>query len=272
MESLSHETVRLHLKKHPQAMVEAAVVHPESKRGMCGGHGGRCSASSIFADLASIGIAGTAEPVLEGVVGLEFSEGPGALPPAVSQYPGHRQLGVVVEDALGHSAEEGEGRDVPIAEGLGGLRRIGLHEAPVAVGQVQDEAVGLLLHSADDHLRLPEVALGVARRMGQRDEHLLRPAAMLPHVVLDHGVLAVKPVLGPEPLEDPLGCVALLPGTPEVVCQDLVDDAGAGLLMSLSKGWDAGAESAASSPAARSRPASCARRPGTAQTSAQPPG
>ena len=109
MESLSHETVRLHLKKHPQAMVEAAVVHPESKRGICGGHGGRCSASSIFADLASIGFAGTAEPVLEEVVGLEFGEGPGALPPAVSQYPGHRQPGIVVEDAPGRSTQEGEG-------------------------------------------------------------------------------------------------------------------------------------------------------------------
>ena len=116
MESLSHETVRLHLKKHSQAMVEAAVVHPESKRGMCGGHGGRCSASSIFADLASIGFAGTAEPVLEEVVGLEFGEGPGALPPAVSQYPGHRQLGVVVEDALGRSTQEGEGRDMAVQE------------------------------------------------------------------------------------------------------------------------------------------------------------
>ena len=60
-------------------------------------------------------------------------------------------------------------------------------------------------------------------------EHLLRPAAMLPHVVLDYGVLAAEPMLVPESLEDPLGCVALLPGTPEVVCQDLVDDAGEGL-------------------------------------------
>ena len=34
----------------------------------------------------------------------------------------------------------------------------------------------------------------------------------------------------------PLGGVALLPGTPEVVFQDLVDDGGEGLLLSLSKG------------------------------------
>ena len=96
--------------------------------------------------------------------------------------------------------------------------------------------MGLPLHSADDHQGLAKVALGVARRMGQGHKHLLRPAAMLPHVVLDYGVLAAEPMLVPEPLEDPLGCVALLPGTPEVVCQDLVYDAGEGLLLSLSKG------------------------------------
>ena len=41
MVSLSHETVRLRLKKHPQALAEAAVVHLPDERGVCGGHGGR---------------------------------------------------------------------------------------------------------------------------------------------------------------------------------------------------------------------------------------
>ena len=104
------------------------------------------------------------------------------------------------------------------------------------MGQVQDEAVGFLFHPADAHQGLSKVALGMSWRMGQRDEHLLGPAAMLPHVVLDRGVLAAEPMLVPEPLEDPLGCVALLPGTPEVVYQDPVDDAGEGLFLSLSKG------------------------------------
>ena len=76
----------------------------------------------------------------------------------------------------------------PAQEGLGGLGRIGLDKAAVAVGQVDDEAVGLLRHTADDHQGLAEVALGVARRMGQRHEHLLRPPAVLPDVVLDKGI------------------------------------------------------------------------------------
>ena len=183
-----------------------------------------------------VALAGTAEPVREQVVGLEFREGPGAFTASIPQDPGHRQLGVVVQDALRHSAQECEGRDMAVQEGLGGLGRVSLDEASVAMGQVQDEAVGFLFHPANDHQGLAKVALGVARRMRQRDEHLLGPAAVLPYVVLDYGVLAAEPMLVPEPLEDPLGCVALLPGTLEVVYQDLVDDGGEGLLLSLSKG------------------------------------
>ena len=56
-----------------------------------------------------IALTGAAEPVLEQVVGLEPGEGAGALTPAVAQYLRHRQPGIVVEDALGHSAQKGEG-------------------------------------------------------------------------------------------------------------------------------------------------------------------
>ena len=96
---------------------------------------------------------------------------------------------------------------MPVQEGLGGLRWVGLHEAAVAVGQVQYEAVGLALHAANDHQGLAEVALRVSRRMGQRDEHLPGLTAILSDVVLDRGVSAVEPVLVPEALEDALGRV-----------------------------------------------------------------
>ena len=114
----------------------------------------------------------------------QLGEGAGALTPAIPQDLRHRQLGIVVEDALGHSAQKGERRYVSIQEGLGGLRGIGLDEAAVAVGQVQDEAVGLALHAADDHQSLAEVALGLSRRMGQRDKHLPGLTAILSDVVL----------------------------------------------------------------------------------------
>ena len=162
-------------------------------------------------------------------MGLQLGEGAGALAPAVPQYLRHRQLGVVVENALGHSAQESEGRDVAVQECLGGLGRVGLHEAAVAVGQVDDEAVGLPLHAADDHQGLPEVALGVARRMGQWYEHLPRLPEILSNVVLDRGVTAVEPVLVAKALEDALRRVALFSGTPEIVLEDPVDDASEGL-------------------------------------------
>ena len=52
-----------------------------------------------------------AEPVLEQVVGYEFREDAGTLPPVVSQDPGHGQSRVVVQDAPGHATQEREGRD-----------------------------------------------------------------------------------------------------------------------------------------------------------------
>ena len=116
-----------------------------------------------------------------------------------------------------------------VQEGLGGLRGVGLHEAAVAVGQVQDEVVGLLFHPTDDHPGLSEVALSMARGMGQGNEHLLGPTAALPDVVLDDGVLALKPVLVAQPLEDALGRVALLLGDLVVFFKDAVDHAGVGL-------------------------------------------
>ena len=39
--SLSHETVRLHLKKRPQTVAEAGVVHSQGERRLHGPHGGR---------------------------------------------------------------------------------------------------------------------------------------------------------------------------------------------------------------------------------------
>ena len=167
---------------------------------------------------------------------------------------------------MGHSAQKGERCYVPVQEGLGGLRRIGLDEAAVAVGQVDDEAVGLALHAADDHQGLAEVALRVARRVGQRDEHLPGLTAILSDVVLDGGVSAVEPVIVPQPLEDALGGVALLPGAREVILQDPVDDAGEELQLGPSR-----RSLSPVPPEARSRSASCAPCPGADRTLWRPP-
>ena len=218
-----------------------------------------------------IALAGTTEPVLEQVVGLQLGEGPGALPASVAQYLRHRQLGIVVQNALGRPAQKGEGRHVAVQKGLGGLPGIGLHEAAVVVGQVQHEVVHLALHTGDHRQRLPEIALGVARCMGQRHEHLPDPRPVLPDVVLDYGVLAVEPVLVPQPLEDPLRGVALLSGNSAIGFQDRVNYAGVRLILSLSKGSACAAGSAACSPGASHCPASCAPCPGAGRTPGKPP-
>ena len=71
------------------------------------------------------------EPILEQVMRLQLGEGLRAPPLAVAQDAGNRDLGVVVEDRPRHAAEEREGLDVAVAEGLGSLLRIRHHEAGV---------------------------------------------------------------------------------------------------------------------------------------------
>ena len=140
------------------------------------------------------------------------------------------------------------------------------------MGQIEDEAVDLLLYTADDYHCLAEVTLGVAWWLGQRHEHLPGPAAMVPDIVLDNGIPAIEAVLVPELLVDALGGVPLLLGDAAILFEDAVDDAGEGLLLSLSKAWDAAVGPFPGSPAARSRPASCAPCLGADRTPGKPPG
>ena len=116
-------------------------------------------------DLALVvALARSAEPVLEQVMRLQLAEHPRALPLAVTQDAGHRDLGVVVEDRLRHAAEEAERSHVAVAERFRRLRRIGHHKAGIRVRQVKREEVDLALHPADDADRLAEVGLGMARQ------------------------------------------------------------------------------------------------------------
>ena len=96
--------------------------------------------------------------------------------------------------------------------------------------------MAFLFNYTDDHQGLAEVALDVARGVGQGNEHLPGLASVPPHVVLDYGVLASEPILVPHPLEDPLRRVALLPGNDQVRLQYPVDDAGEGLYLRPA-GW-----------------------------------
>ena len=142
-----------------------------------------------------LALAGPAEPVLEQVVRLELREDTRSLPRAVAQDPCNRQLRVVVQDRARDAAEECKRRVVTIAERLGRFRRVGLHEAAVAVRQIQCKEVHLARHTADHRHRLAEVHLGVARGMMQPHEHLPRPQPALTHIVL-HDADCVKTLDG----------------------------------------------------------------------------
>ena len=103
------------------------------------------------------------------------------------------------------------------------------HEAGIAVRQVYDEEMRLLLDAACDDHRLAEVGLSMAGRMRQRHEQFAAVPFPLPHVILDDGVAAGEPVLIAEPLEHPLGRMPLLAMDPAIVLQPAVDDAGEGI-------------------------------------------
>lgn len=104
---------------------------------------------------------------------------------------------------------------MPIEEGLGRLRRIGLYEAGIRLRQVHAEEVNLLPKAVYHPHRLAKVHLRMPRWMRQRHERLPAARPALPHIILHHRVAAAITMLVPQPLEDPLGCAFLDLDDPE---------------------------------------------------------
>ena len=84
-----------------------------------------------------------------------------------------------------------------IHPGLRRRRRIGPHETAVAVWQVHDEKVGLLLDATDHHDGFAKIRLRMPGRVDERNEHLPAPPFALPNVVLDDRVAAGEAMLCP---------------------------------------------------------------------------
>src|ERR1700752_272437 len=176
-------------------------------------------------DLAFIiALARSPEARGEQIVGLQFTEDSSALPGAIAEDACNRQLGVVVEDRPRYSAKELEADIVTLTEGLGALRRIGLHQASIAVRQIHREEVDLALLTRDHRERFAEVDLCVSGIVAQWHEHLAQPLRALVHVAPYDRDPAAVPVLIAEPLEDPLSGVVLLGRVTLILLQDPVDD------------------------------------------------
>src|ERR1019366_2302100 len=143
------------------------------------------------------------EPVLEKIVRLQLGEHARALPLAITEDTGHRDLGVVIQDRLRDAAEECERPNVAIAEGFRRLCRIADYEAGVRVRQVKSEEVDLALYAPDDADGLTKVGLSMPRRMHQRHEHLLRLLTPAGHIILHNRDATREPILTAEPLKDP---------------------------------------------------------------------
>jgi hypothetical protein len=178
-------------------------------------------------DLAFVvAFAGPPEAVGKHVMGLKLAEHTRALAHPITQDPRHRQRRIVVQDRDRHLAEEAERGVVPVTERFGGLRRIGLHKAGIAVRQVHRKKVDLAFHPGDLRQRLAKIHLRVAGIMPQRHKHLAVPPPAHTHIVLNDGDAASVAVLIAQPFEDPLRRVPLLLRPSLVSCQDRIDDPG----------------------------------------------
>src|SRR5882724_11340016 len=88
-----------------------------------------------------VAFAKSAEPILKQVVRLQLGEHACALPLAVTEDAGHRDLGVVIQDRLRYAAEECKCPNMAVAEGFRRLCRIAGHEAGIRVRQGKSEEV-----------------------------------------------------------------------------------------------------------------------------------
>src|SRR3977135_1605700 len=80
----------------------------------------------------------------------KLREGAGSLALAVAENARHRDFEIIVQNRQRYAAEKGKCRDVPVKKSFRRLRRIGLDEAGVRMGQVEAEHTQLHAHAADD--------------------------------------------------------------------------------------------------------------------------
>ena len=108
-------------------------------------------------------------------------------------------------------------------------RRISHNTAGIAVGKLQGKKMRPLLHAGDDRIRLAEVRLSMARRMGQRNKHLPLTMASLTDVIFDDGITTGKTMFVAKTIKNPLRRMPLLAVDRSVLLQNAINDSREGI-------------------------------------------
>src|ERR671919_1057379 len=149
------------------------------------------------------------------------------LRPVPYQLGTHRLGEIVVPDVARYTSEEAEGLLMPLEESLLLLMGQGHHKGELGVAEPDAEELYFNLASGQDHLGLPEIALGVLPRLvgqGNEDTRMSWGRAMLSHILAQVGLLAGETVFFYQPLVDAMGGMPLLGWTRQVLSQPLVDE------------------------------------------------
>jgi hypothetical protein len=116
---------------------------------------------------------------------------------------------------------------MPLEESLLLLMGQGHHKGELGVAEPDAEELYFDLAAGQDHLGLPEIALGVLSRLvgqGNEDTRMSRGRAMLSHILAQVGLLAGETVFFYQPLVDAMGGMPLFGWTRQVLSQPLVDE------------------------------------------------
>lgn len=82
------------------------------------------------------------------------------------------------------------------------------------------------LSTANDTQRLTKIDRGMTRRVGQRNEYLLRLTSLLPDIIRDDGELPGEAMFVTQSLKYVLRRMPLLLNHPFIVFKDLIDNRG----------------------------------------------
>ncbi len=125
----------------------------------------------------------------------QFREYTGPFACPIPENAGNCDPRIVIKDRHRHTAEERERRDMRITECFRRLSRIRLQKTCIRMWQVHHQKVDLLFDTANHGECLAKIRLRMARRMGQRHEHLAPPPFTLSDVIL-HDADRVKTLGG----------------------------------------------------------------------------